>query len=60
MQGALARHCNSPAHADEPSMGLAPLMAETIRNISTQGVTILLVEQNTRLAWRLNSAVTYW
>jgi branched-chain amino acid transport system ATP-binding protein len=39
---------------DEPSMGLAPLMVEkifeTIRNISTQGVTILLVEQNARLA----------
>ena len=39
---------------DEPSMGLAPLMVEkifdTIRNISAQGVSILLVEQNTRLA----------
>jgi branched-chain amino acid transport system ATP-binding protein len=39
---------------DEPSMGLAPLMVEkifeTIRDISAQGVTILLVEQNARLA----------
>jgi branched-chain amino acid transport system ATP-binding protein len=39
---------------DEPSMGLAPLMVEkifdTIRNISAQGVSILLVEQNARLA----------
>ena len=39
---------------DEPSMGLAPLMVEkifeTIRDISVQGVTILLVEQNARLA----------
>jgi branched-chain amino acid transport system ATP-binding protein len=39
---------------DEPSMGLAPLMVEkifeTIRNISGQGVTILLVEQNAKLA----------
>ncbi|MBI5040282.1 MAG: ABC transporter ATP-binding protein [Gammaproteobacteria bacterium] len=39
---------------DEPSMGLAPLMAqkifETIRFIAEQGVTLLLVEQNARLA----------
>jgi branched-chain amino acid transport system ATP-binding protein len=39
---------------DEPSMGLAPLMVarifETIRDISAQGVSILLVEQNARLA----------
>lgn len=39
---------------DEPSMGLAPLMVqkifETIRAISADGVTILLVEQNARLA----------
>jgi branched-chain amino acid transport system ATP-binding protein len=39
---------------DEPSMGLAPLMVEkifdTIRNISAQGVSILLVEQNAKLA----------
>jgi branched-chain amino acid transport system ATP-binding protein len=39
---------------DEPSMGLAPLVVDlifdTIRNVSQQGVTILLVEQNARLA----------
>lgn len=39
---------------DEPSMGLAPLIVqkifETIRAISAEGVTILLVEQNARLA----------
>ena len=39
---------------DEPSMGLAPLMVEkifdTIRNIAAQGVSILLVEQNAKLA----------
>lgn len=39
---------------DEPSMGLAPMMVvkifETIRNISAQGVSVLLVEQNAKLA----------
>ena len=39
---------------DEPSMGLAPLMVtmifDIVREIATQGVTILLVEQNARLA----------
>jgi len=39
---------------DEPSMGLAPLMVERIfevvRAISAEGVTLLLVEQNARLA----------
>ncbi len=39
---------------DEPSMGLAPLMVqkifETIRAIAAEGVTILLVEQNAKLA----------
>jgi branched-chain amino acid transport system ATP-binding protein len=39
---------------DEPSMGLAPLMVqkifEVVRSIADQGVTILLVEQNARLA----------
>jgi branched-chain amino acid transport system ATP-binding protein len=39
---------------DEPSMGLAPLMVERIfevvRTIAAQGVTLLLVEQNARLA----------
>ncbi len=39
---------------DEPSMGLAPLMVEkiftTIRAIAQRGVTLLLVEQNAKLA----------
>lgn len=39
---------------DEPSMGLAPLMVdkvfEVIRAIAAEGVTILLIEQNARLA----------
>ncbi len=39
---------------DEPSMGLAPLMVETIfeviQKLNQQGMTILLVEQNARLA----------
>ena len=39
---------------DEPTMGLAPIMVdkifEVIQDISAQGVTILLIEQNARLA----------
>jgi len=39
---------------DEPSMGLAPLLVEKIfeivRRISSEGMTLLLVEQNARLA----------
>lgn len=39
---------------DEPSMGLAPLMVQkifaTIRTIAAGGVTVMLVEQNARLA----------
>jgi branched-chain amino acid transport system ATP-binding protein len=39
---------------DEPSMGLAPIMVqrifETIRRIAHEGVTLLLVEQNAKLA----------
>jgi branched-chain amino acid transport system ATP-binding protein len=39
---------------DEPSMGLSPIMVEkifeVIRDVSAQGITILLVEQNARLA----------
>jgi branched-chain amino acid transport system ATP-binding protein len=39
---------------DEPSMGLAPLMVqkvfETIMTVSGEGVTILLIEQNAKLA----------
>ncbi|MYW66816.1 ATP-binding cassette domain-containing protein [Streptomyces sp. SID8379] len=44
---------------DEPSLGLAPLMAariaDTIREINAQGVSVLLVEQNATLALRLAS-----
>ena len=39
---------------DEPSMGLAPILVETIftiiRTINAEGTTILLVEQNARMA----------
>ena len=39
---------------DEPSMGLAPLLVqkvfEVVRKVAAEGVTILLVEQNARLA----------
>ena len=39
---------------DEPSMGLAPMMVEkifdTVRMVSKEGVTVLLVEQNAKLA----------
>ncbi len=39
---------------DEPSMGLSPLMVakifEVVKEVSAQGVTVLLVEQNAKLA----------
>ena len=42
---------------DEPSMGLSPIMVETIfdviRSLSAVGMTILLVEQNARLALQM-------
>jgi branched-chain amino acid transport system ATP-binding protein len=42
---------------DEPSMGLAPIVArkifEVIRDINREGVTVLLVEQNARAALAL-------
>ncbi len=44
---------------DEPSMGLAPLMVqkvfETVLRISGEGVTILLIEQNAKLALEVAS-----
>ena len=44
---------------DEPSMGLAPnlqqFIMQTVRNISQEGVTVLIVEQNARAALRLAS-----
>jgi branched-chain amino acid transport system ATP-binding protein len=43
---------------DEPSLGLAPIIAskifKTIREINREGVTILLVEQNARAAMKLS------
>jgi len=42
---------------DEPSLGLAPMLVkaifETIQEINRRGVTVLLVEQNARMALRL-------
>jgi branched-chain amino acid transport system ATP-binding protein len=44
---------------DEPSMGLAPLMVqkvfETVLSVSREGVTILLIEQNAKLALEVSS-----
>jgi branched-chain amino acid transport system ATP-binding protein len=43
---------------DEPSLGLAPLMvreiATIVRNIHARGVSVVLVEQNARMALRLS------
>jgi branched-chain amino acid transport system ATP-binding protein len=43
---------------DEPSLGLAPIMVskifKTIREINSEGVTVLIVEQNARAALRLS------
>ncbi|HSB90031.1 MAG TPA: ABC transporter ATP-binding protein [Anaerolineales bacterium] len=42
---------------DEPSMGLAPILVEdifdTIQRINTEGMTILLVEQNAQMALQI-------
>lgn len=44
---------------DEPSMGLAPILVETIfdtiRDINSEGTTILLVEQNALIAFQIAS-----
>ena len=44
---------------DEPSMGLAPIMVqkifETIKAVAVEGVTLLLVEQNAKLALEICS-----
>ncbi|HKD38409.1 MAG TPA: ABC transporter ATP-binding protein [Pirellulales bacterium] len=44
---------------DEPSLGLAPLMAatifEVIRRLNREGIAVLLVEQNARMALKLAS-----
>lgn len=43
---------------DEPSMGLSPIMTQTImqtiRELQSEGVTILLVEQNAQAALTLS------
>ena len=45
---------------DEPSLGLAPIVVETvgraIREINEKGVTVLLVEQNVHLALEVASS----
>ena len=44
---------------DEPSMGLAPLMVQrifdTIAKVAAEGVTVLLVEQNAKLALEMSA-----
>ncbi|MGI5887988.1 MAG: ABC transporter ATP-binding protein [Oscillospiraceae bacterium] len=44
---------------DEPSMGLAPILVEEIfqiiRDLNSKGITILLVEQNARMALKIAS-----
>ena len=43
---------------DEPSLGLAPLIvsqvAKTVKELNKQGLTVLLVEQNARMALRIS------
>jgi branched-chain amino acid transport system ATP-binding protein len=43
---------------DEPSMGLAPIMVhrifETIRQVASEGTTLLLVEQNAKVALEIS------
>ena len=45
---------------DEPSLGLAPIMVQTIweiiGNLVTKGMTFILVEQNARMALRLSDS----
>jgi branched-chain amino acid transport system ATP-binding protein len=57
---AMARGLMAKPHIlllDEPSLGLAPLLVEQIfdiiRELNAQGTTILLVEQNARMALRV-------
>jgi len=43
---------------DEPSLGLAPMVvsevARTVKELNRQGITVLLVEQNARMALRIS------
>ena len=49
---------------DEPSMGLSPLLVKEIfaiiKEVNKQGITILLVEQNAKMALRSLTALTCW
>ena len=49
---------------DEPSLGLAPLVLKEIfyiiRQLNEEGVTILLVEQNARMALKVAHRFTSW
>ena len=49
---------------DEPSMGLSPLLVKEIfaiiREVNKQGITILLVEQNAKMALAISDRATCW
>ena len=50
---------------DEPSLGLAPLAVRDIAHLITSvnrdyKVSVILVEQNSRLALRISSTPTFW
>ena len=49
---------------DEPSLGLAPLLVEQIRDIivdiNQQGTSVLLIEQNAMMALSSPTTATSW